>query len=158
MGGVAECLSCLILTGAVEWQMSLCRKFAMHWLAVTQARTAERLAAQQLLLRKDGRPADYRARKRRDQLATRARELRAKPPLFSPHGGAPGAKARYPAMVAFERLEKISRYEASSHRPGFGEARLRSQTYSLMKKQVCERWRTRAKSYSCACARARAQY
>ena len=47
-------------------------------------------------------------------------------------------------MVAFERLEKISRYEASSHRPGFGEARLRSQTYSLMKKQVCERWRTRA--------------
>jgi hypothetical protein len=98
--------------------MSLCRKFAFHWLAVTQARVSQRLAAQQLMLRKDGRPADYHARKRRDRLATRARELRAKPPLFSPFGGDPGAKARFPEKVAFERLEKIRRNEAIAHKPG----------------------------------------
>ena len=73
----------------------------MHWLAVTQTRSAQRLAAQQMMLRKDGRPADYHARKRRDRLATRARELRAKPPLFSPFGATPGAKARFPEKVAF---------------------------------------------------------
>ena len=91
--------------------MSLCRRFAMHWLAVTQTRSAQRLAAQQMMLRKDGSPADYHARKRRDRLATRARELRAKPPLFSPFGATPGAKARFPEKVAFERLAKIRRDE-----------------------------------------------
>jgi hypothetical protein len=128
--------------------MSLCRRFAYHWLAVTQARASQRLAAQQLMLRKDGRPADYHTRKRRDRLATRARELRAKPPLFSPFGGEPGAKARFPEKVAFERLEKIRRDEAIASKPRTGRVVQGGQTGCL---QQVRRLPCLAAAVVCSC-------
>ena len=67
-----------------EWRLAAARKYAMHWLAVTQASMEKKLKAKNAVLRSDGRPVDQRSRERRDRLAQTAREHRPKPPLFSP--------------------------------------------------------------------------
>ena len=105
-----------------EWRLAAARKYAMHWLAVTQASMEKKLKAKNAVLRSDGRPVDQRSRERRDRLAQTAREHRPKPPLFSPFGGTPGARACYPERVAFQRLGKLHRSADRSLLPTLGSA------------------------------------